>query len=363
MSNLQLSELDYVFKKDAADRTKTDSTVVRQTISASNEAYPSIPIISSSNVWTASSTLESGLADSIAAGVVTHLTVRMTSIHDVDYTTLRGISWNSGYKNWVPETFHLDFTPLFYSSSLGQSGSPPGSGFNAVASSVDFPFVFDYGSGILTFLDSPPSGPPLTPINLADIANNALWISGYIYTGPNLSTVLSSTGHTGYTGPTGYTGRTGYTGSTGYTGPTGPTGYTGPTGHTGPTGPQYLATIDYPFNIPVENTPMTIYLPYDLQYTKNNSVILTNTTDPGTRFEGVVTSYDRLTGTMVLNKITNIFGTNYGFTNRFIINLTGERGSQWFSRTGPPNLVASNIGRFGDFYIDAESGEIYIKKI
>lgn len=204
MSNLQLSQLDYVFKKEAATKVKTDSAQDRQTISASNESFPTIPIISSSNVWTGASTLQTGLTASLAEGIVRQVRVRMTSIHDTNYTTLRGVSWNSGHINWVPETFNLEFTPLFYSSNIGVAGTPPGTGFNSVASSIDFPFVFDYGSGILTFLNSPPSGPPLTPLNLADIANNALWISGYVYIGPTLSTMVS--GNTGTTGPTGPVG-------------------------------------------------------------------------------------------------------------------------------------------------------------
>lgn len=242
MSDLQLSELDYVFKKEAAGKVKTDSVQIRQTISAANEAYPTIPIISSSNVWTGISTLESGLAASIAARIVMQKTVRMTSIHDTNYTTLRGVSWNSGYTNWVPETFNLSFTPLFYSSTIGIAGTPPGTGFNSVASSTDFPFVFNYGSGILTFLDSPPSGPPLTPLDLADIANNALWITGYIYTGPTLSNiVLSGVGSTGATGANGSIGPTGSEGIAGTSANTGATGPTGASGSIGPTGAQGIA--------------------------------------------------------------------------------------------------------------------------
>lgn len=205
MSNLQLSELDYVFKKDAAVKVKTDATLVRQTISAANEAFPSVPIVSSSNVWTGSTTLQLGATAS--SSIVTRRTIKMSSVHDVDYTTLRGVSWNTGMKNWVPETFHLDFTPRFYSSLGSLSGPPPGTGFYSVASSIDFPFVFDYGSGILTFLDSPPTGPPNTPLNLADIANNTLWISGYTYNGQTLTdTIISGGGGSGSTGPTGPAG-------------------------------------------------------------------------------------------------------------------------------------------------------------
>jgi len=226
MSNLQLSQLDYVFKKEAATKVKTDSAQDRQTISASNESYPTIPIISSSNVWTSASTLQSGLAASLTAGIVRKIDVKMTSIHDTNYTTLRGVSWNSGYTNWVPESFNLQFTPLFYSSNISVSSPPFDSRFNSVASSVDFPFVFDYGSGILTFLNSPPSGPPLTPLNLADIANNSLWISGYIYIGSTLSNIVlsgvGSTGPTGNIGPTGSAGPAGTASNTGATGPPGP---------------------------------------------------------------------------------------------------------------------------------------------
>lgn len=205
MSAEELSRLDYVFKKTAADKVKTDAVSTLQKISADNESYPVIPIVGSQYVWTSSSILESGLANSLSAGIVEKVTEKLTTVHEFDYTTLKGISWKSTRKNWVSPSFNLDFIPEFYSSTKTQAGSPPGTGFNSVASSIANPFVFEYGSGILTFTVSAPSA----PLNLTDVTNNVLWISGYVYTGPSLKDLIGPTGTFGSTGPAGPTGAVG----------------------------------------------------------------------------------------------------------------------------------------------------------
>lgn len=199
MSSEQLSQLDYVFKNVASGKVKTDAISSLQTISAANESYSTVPIISSGNVWAQSDILLRGASESLAAGIVQRVIVRMASIHNTNLPTLKGVSWISGRINWVNPSFNLDFIPQFYSSTISQFGSPPGTGFISVASSINFPFVFDYGSGILTFIKTPPS----IPINLADVDNNVLWIDGYVYTGTFLSDIITGGLTGGIQGPTG----------------------------------------------------------------------------------------------------------------------------------------------------------------
>lgn len=207
MSAEELSRLDYVFKKAAADKVKTDAVSTLQTISPENESYPIIPIVGSQYVWTNSSSLQGGATGSLSSGTVERITTKMTTVHNVDYPSLKGISWRSGYTNWVSPSFNLDFIPQFYVSTRNQPGTPPGTGFYPIASSISHPFVFDYGSGILTFTVSAPSTDFF--LDLTDVANNVLWISGYIYKGQTLTDLIGPTGTFGATGPSGPTGPVG----------------------------------------------------------------------------------------------------------------------------------------------------------
>ena len=325
MSAEQLSQLDYVFKRDAAGKVKTDAVSTLQTISASNESYPVIPIIPSQNVWAQSSQLTSGATISLTAGIVQRVIVKMTSVHISDLPTLKGISWNSGYINWINPSFNLDFIPQFYASTKSQSGSPPGSGFISVSSTSAHPYVFDFGSGILTFISSAPSTD--FPIDLTDVTNNVLWISGYVYTGSFLSDVIDS-------------------------------GIVGPTGPTGPKASEYYGEFPFNFDKPTENTNyINLQTVSGLAYTVNESVIVGNLSDTTTYFEGVVKAYNSTTGIMNISFVTNINGTTYGNGNTFYINLTGQRGTKWYSEaTGP---TGQYIGRIGDYYIDTVSGYVY----
>lgn len=199
-----------------------------------------------------------------------------------------------------------------------------------------------------------------------DGPTGAMGPRGYDGTATNTG-ATGARGPTGQRGPTGYTGPVGVastvTGPTGYTGWTGATGSTGATGAQGPAGPKYLADVIGPLPFPVVNGTLTFFIPTNLPYSKNNSVIITNKDFPSTRFEAMVNSYNSLNGLIEVYKITNIFGTRYLSSSRFTINLTGERGYQWYVQTGNPNTVAVSLGRFGDLYVDSVSGNVFVKNV
>jgi len=157
-------------------------------------------------------------------------------------------------------------------------------------------------------------------------------------------------GSTGSIGPTGYTGAQGSLGST---------GATGSTGCTGPTGAQYFSLLSSQIiDPPIENNGLIVVANTNLAYSINNSVIVQHTTDASTYFEGIISSYNQVTGQIVLTSITNVYGNSYGINQQFSINLSGKRGTQWYFNTGPP---VSSIGRVGDFYIDNITGQLYSK--
>ena len=204
---LELSELDYIYKKDVASKVKTDSATVP--LSSDTETLSTLPIVPSNSVWLQSDVLDQGATVAVSQGVASLQTyVKLVSVHGVgdsqDYPALTGVAWSSGIKNWVNPTYDVTFSPTFY---VGPStGTPPSSGgpFYTIASSIAYPFIFDYQSGILTFLN----GVPQIPYPLNDITTGgspafkttySIWVTAYTYTG----TTLASTGSSGITGITG----------------------------------------------------------------------------------------------------------------------------------------------------------------
>lgn len=219
MSAQDLSKLDYLYKQVTADKLKTDATPDLPLISSENEGYYKNPILDSDNVWTDTSDLR--IKGNFSSYALLN-TIPMISIHANDLPELRGRAWATGYKNWIPEFYNPDFTPIFYSTTSPANGLPiPESssvGFFNIASTSDYPYVFDYGTGILTFT----KGIPNYPIDLRN-SNSQLWISAYTYSGKVLSTVLeTSIGLAGPTGPRGVDGTGTNTGATGPPGPPGP---------------------------------------------------------------------------------------------------------------------------------------------
>lgn len=178
---------------------------------------------------------------------------------------------------------------------------------------------------------------------------------------------LTSVGGTGRTGPTGPTGLPGTAVNTGATGPTGlqgfigNTGPSGPTGNTGPTGSVYFSPIYGVIDRPTDNSTLSFRANSNLAYNIGNSILIQHVTEQNTQFEGKVLTYIKSTGQFEVNKITNISGSSYGalFANKFLVNLAGTRGSNWFLNSGNPT---GGVGRVGDFYINAITGEIFIKR-
>lgn len=190
MSALQLAELDYLYKKNAASTVKTDNATTK--ILATSETIFTSPIISSDNVWTESATLE--LGPSFSSSIVSLRTrVKMTSARGVgpnpDIVALTGVAWTSGITNWVDKKFHIGFAPTFEVAS----GTNPAPGdYTTIDNSSDYPMIFDYKSGVLTFLVTPyaANGVDLTAKTGTDTTWH-VYITGYTYLGGTLENVIS----------------------------------------------------------------------------------------------------------------------------------------------------------------------------
>ena len=102
-----------------------------------------------------------------------------------------------------------------------------------------------------------------------------------------------------------------------------------------------------------------------LNFDIGNTVIISAESNPTNKFEGIISAYNRNTGTMTISEITNIrneanilINGNFGGPRNYNILLSGERGSKIFSNTTTPT---NTVGRIGDLYIETSTGKLYIK--
>ena len=208
MSRLD-NETDYVFKKDAAYKVKTDNTTPGQIIEPDNETYDTFPVVRSANLWLEDTLLASGPNE--AGNIAISRTVRMISAHSaqIDTVSLTGRAWiaatdttsiqtarSTRVKNWIDASFHSGYNLTFYiapftSSSYGTETIGP--------ADPTYPFIFDYYSGILTFTAS-------IPTSLTN-GTKILWVKGYTYNGKT-GTTISTGGGGGLNGSTGPKGTT-----------------------------------------------------------------------------------------------------------------------------------------------------------
>ena len=137
------------------------------------------------------------------------------------------------------------------------------------------------------------------------------------------ATGLGATGATGNIGSTGATG-IGATGATGV-GTEGSTGATGLTGATGPAGvsDRYQTTSNSSLN--VDNGTKNLVVETDLNYTPNQSVIISYITDPTTHMEGTVVNYTSGSGALVVN-VTSHNGSGSNLSG-WTVNLAGSVGA------------------------------------
>ena len=123
-------------------------------------------------------------------------------------------------------------------------------------------------------------------------------------------------------------------------------------------GNPFTINFAYDFGSPTENASYTgISVGKKLGYNPGNSALIINSGFPTNRFEAIVTFYDKNTGLMNINQVTNIRGSTFGLTG-FTISLAGERGGNLYSGSGTPG---SSQGRVGDWYMNTVSGDLYIK--
>ena len=180
VSYQQLATIDYLDKKTNGNKVKTDGLQNQTAISALNEQFAAVDIVRSDRIWADSTKLTNG--PSVSAPALARTKIQCIDIHNrtgVDVINdLIGRSWKAPVDNWIPPDFHPNFTLVIF---RGTSGSTP----TLTIDSSAYPWSFDYGSGILTFLGN-------VPPYLASGAE-VLYISGYTYTGIIGTSAVSDT--------------------------------------------------------------------------------------------------------------------------------------------------------------------------
>ena len=200
------SNIDYLLKLIGYNLVKTDKTP-DAVISIANEQNFTSTVVRSDNVWLDSQSLiangTSSTASSFPVGNVNGY-IKMESIHGIgnnqDYPPLIGYAWKANIQNWISPSYNSFFAPTFAVTARGNT--PPSGTITTIGSTSEYPFIFDYKSGILIFTKTPaldtgynlgapsPAGPPFyTPYDI--------WIKGYVYTGKT----LQNTSSFGATGP------------------------------------------------------------------------------------------------------------------------------------------------------------------
>ena len=234
------NELDYVFKKNAAGVTKTDDVNVNAgRIISANEAVPTASFVYADGVWTESETLKLGpttatATDSslgggvkVAKSALTGTTfTKLTSVWGTGSIAgtssgninLRGVTWLTGIKNWIPPYFGAQYGLVFYAVPRTQTftttqyndGSPAVTVAQPISALLT-PYVFDYTTGILTFTEAAAGGTyggtaasPAVKVgpaswNLcsgsANVTTYDIYMTtGYYYTGATLTTFTGSGG-------------------------------------------------------------------------------------------------------------------------------------------------------------------------
>jgi hypothetical protein len=216
-NNNDRNELDYVFKKDAVGVTKTDD-MSKSRILPLNERSFTTSLTFSDNIWSESHGLYAGAAAAVLTpsiynkpnNIATDASMtKLTSLWGVGSATpanplLAGQTWVSGLTNWIPSIFDQSkgsYDLMIYAVPQGTAPSAVLS-TGAIVSPLGSNFVFDYATGILTFIGAPGLVGPnswnilqTTTVGGIVVTSYDLYItSGYRYTGGTLTNFSAAGG-------------------------------------------------------------------------------------------------------------------------------------------------------------------------
>jgi hypothetical protein len=209
-NNNDRNELDYVFKKDAVGVTKTDDMSVSRILPLNERSFTTA-LTFSDNIWSESHGLYAGAAAAVLTpsiynkpnNIATDASMtKLTSMWGVGSATpgnplLAGQTWVSGLTNWIPSIFDQSkgsYDLVIYAVPQGTAANAVLS-TGAIVSPLGSNYVFDYATGILTFIGAPALVGPgswnllqTTTVGGNVVTAYDLYIAkGYRYTGGTLT--------------------------------------------------------------------------------------------------------------------------------------------------------------------------------
>lgn len=157
------SKVDLLWKKVAFGVTKSDSASAK---SGSNETIASPLPVYANQIWAQAADIPTP-PPGATSGVVQYRGGASRVQAQMDTTSTLNLTWKTNLTDWVPATFHANYSVKVY------VGDPQTTGTQIFPDTNGEEFVFDYQAGVLTFLNSIPSG----------VAANGIYVVGYRYVG------------------------------------------------------------------------------------------------------------------------------------------------------------------------------------
>lgn len=153
------SKVDLLWKKVAFGVTKSDSSDAK---SGSNETISSPLPVYANQIWAQAADIPNS-PPAQTTGVVEKKAVAAT----MDTTSTKDLTWISGLTDWIPATFGANYSIKVF------VGNPETDGTQIFPDTANQEFVYDYQAGVLTFLNSIPTG----------VAAKGIYLQGFRYIG------------------------------------------------------------------------------------------------------------------------------------------------------------------------------------
>ena len=150
MAISETQKVDYLWKKLAYGRTKTDTNANKR---ATNESISSPLLLRGNNVWSQAGDIPATMPSS-SAGVVTVYPTSAPDETTADATATSNRTWKTGLTDWIPPEIGSTYLVKVYIHTSGDASNAAGSGTQVfgAGSGNDDEWFFDYQSGTLHFV-------------------------------------------------------------------------------------------------------------------------------------------------------------------------------------------------------------------
>ena len=172
-------KVDYLWKKIAYGKTKTDSGTNKQGF---EESISSPLLIRGDKIWQQSGSIPSSIAT--ASAVVTVYSGTTTVECTEDLTAADNRTWKTNYTDWISPEFGADYIISVYIANSGITGSNKTTQVTIAGNKIsagglnDDQWYFDYQSGVLHFI-----GTNIPTAITTNVTGKSIYITGARYTG------------------------------------------------------------------------------------------------------------------------------------------------------------------------------------